>query len=538
MAEMKSESLQEAVLGDEIETRGSYVGAMIRERKLTDRLLDAMNSLRSDKAAFTSLGVADIRIERKSKLETPDLGQYNYTPTPYRTNYWRRNDRVNHKSEVGDLDLNSLAMAVVNFTATRIPEAKPCVVTREGTDEKRDFNHPMAQLIRRPNGHHIWANYAGACSVSWWLNGNVFFYKTRSLTEVEELWYLPHFLVQPRWPGDGKSPDVVKWAEQHGESTTDLDTFLSHYQYNPPGKAPVLYPAKDILHLKRHVDLSNPRLGIGPFEALYKELCADDKMALFTAAIFANMGIQVPVISPADNADTIDDAEAAHMKESWMQKTTGSRAGEPVIMTAPIKVEKFGFSPTELNVSDLRLIIEARVCAVCNISPAALQLMVGIQNGTSYASSEQARQQGYEEVIIPIQNVWAEEFNWQLKPEYDDMKNSEFEFDVSKVRVLQEDTDALFKREVEVFKSGGTTYDQFLVSVGKPPVGGPLGEVRLVPGLSNPMTPDQLIGKADGSLAPEPAPQQIDPASLAKFADMERMFADLERQMKGFEVGK
>jgi hypothetical protein len=164
--------------------------------------------------------------------------------------------------------------------------------------------------------------------------------------------------------------------------------------------------------------------------------------------------------------------------------------------------------------------------------------MVGIQNGTSYASSEQARQQGYEEVIIPIQNVWAEEFNWQLKPEYDDMKNSEFEFDVSKVRVLQEDTDALFKREVEVFKSGGTTYDQFLVSVGKPPVGGPLGEVRLVPGLSNPMTPDQLIGKADGSLAPEPAPQQIDPASLAKFADMERMFADLERQMKGFEVQK
>src|ERR1051326_7620681 len=112
---------------------------------------------------FTSKLLDFFGLERKGKTPQPDLGQYNYTPTPYRSNYWRRNDRVNHKSEVGDLHLNPLAMAVVNFTATRIPEAKPSVVTREGTDEKRDFNHPMAQLIRRPNGHHIWANYAGAC---------------------------------------------------------------------------------------------------------------------------------------------------------------------------------------------------------------------------------------------------------------------------------------------------------------------------------------------------------------------------------------
>jgi phage portal protein BeeE len=483
---------------------------------------------------FTDKLLNMVGLQRKAKpLPAPDLGQYNYSPTyPTYRSYWgRRPERTDHKAELGDLDLNSLAMAIVNFTATRIPEAKPCVVTRTESDEKRDFNHALAQLIRRPNPHHIWANYAGACSVSWWLNGNVYFYKTRSLTGVEQLWYLPHFLVKPRWPGDGGSPVVPNEA--------NLDPFLSHYQYTPPGKAPVLYPARDIVHLKRHVDLSNPRLGIGPFEALYKELCADDKMALFTASIFANMGIQVPVISPALDSDTIDDTEAAHMKESWMAKTTGSRAGEPVILTAPVKVEKFGFNPTELNVSELRLIIEARVCAVCNISPAALQLMVGVQNGTSYASSEQARQQGYEEVIIPIQNVWAEEFNWQLKPDFEDAKNSEFEFDTTKVRVLQEDEDAKVKRESEIFKSGGSTLDQYLTAVGKKPVGAPLGDIRMVPGLSTPMSPERLIEMA--TKAPEPAPTDkapIDPASLAKFAELEHWFEELEAQMKGFEVQK
>jgi HK97 family phage portal protein len=485
---------------------------------------------------FTTKLLNFLGLERKAQPPIPDLGQQNYAPEYPRYSRWlnRRYERVDHKTEVGDLDLNSLAMAVVNFTATRIPEAKPCVVTRTKDDEQRDFNHPMAALIRRPNPHHIWANYAGACSVSWWLNGNIFFYKSRSLTGVEQLWYLPHFLVKPRWPKDGQTPDVERWAAEHGE-TEELDSFLSHYQYNPPGKAPILYSAKDILHLKRHVDLNNPRLGIGPFGSLYKELCADDNMALFTAAIFKNMGIQVPVISPLHEDDTIDDEEAANMKESWMQKTTGSRSGEPVVMTAPVKVEKFGFNPTELNVSELRLIIEARVCAVCNISPAALQLMVGVQNGTSYASSEQARQQGYEEVIIPIQQVWAEEFNWQLGPEFSLSKGQEFEFDVSNVRVLQEDMDAKYKRETSLLGSGGQTINECRQAVGKKPAG-PEGNVYLIPSLSSPVTPKQLTSKADGSLAPEPVPAPIDPASLAKFADLERMFEGLEQQMKNFKV--
>ena len=522
---------------EEIEVRGSYVGAMIRERKLTDRLLDAMQTLRSDRAGFTSLGVADIRVERKA---APDLGQHTYSPPIRYSGTWgRRYDRIDYKAEVGDLHLNSLAMAVVNFTATRIPEARPCVVTRKTNgDEERDFRHPVAKLIKRPNRHHIWPNYAGACSTSWWLNGNVYFYKSRDVTgRVSELWYLPHFLVQPRWPGDGRTPDVARWASEHGEKTSELDLFLSHYQYNVPGKDPVLYAAKDMLHLKRHVDLSNPRVGIGPFESLYMELCADKNMALFTSAIFKNMGIQVPVISPKDKADTINEEDALAMKESWIAKTTGERAGEPVVLTAPIDIEKFGFNPTELNTSELRLIIEARVCAVCNISPAALQLMVGVQNGTSYASSEQARQQGYEEVIIPIQDVWADELDAQLLNEFDNSEEGEFEFDTSKVRVLQEDTDALFRREVDVFRAGGTTYDQFLAAIGKKAVGPPLGDVRLVPSTAQPTNPDQLIAKSDGSLAPEPI-DPLEAEALAKFADLERLFEGLERQMKGFEVQK
>lgn len=479
-------------------------------------------------------------LQRKAKpLPAPDLGQQNLPQPLYPSFYsWNRLfKRTDYRHDVGDLDLNSLAMAVVNFTANRIPEARPAVVrTTKENDQEVDYLHPAAQLIRRPNRHHIWANYAAAISMSWWFAGNVYLYKTRERSQtVTELWYLPHDRVIPRWPGDAGAPDAERWAVANGERTADLDPFLSHYQYTPPGKSAVLYPAKDVIHLKRGVDLGRPRLGLGAFESLYKELYGDDKMALFTASIMANMGIQVPVMAPKDDTVEINETKAAALKEGWMQKTTGNRAGEPVILSEPVTLEKFGFNPTELDLSQLRLIPESRVCAVCQISPAALQVMVGIQNGTSYASSEQARQQGYEEVIIPIQTVWADEFTHQLLNEFEDSEGAEFVFDTSKVRVLQEDTDNLVKRESEIFKSGGSTLDQYLTAVGKKPVGPPLGDVRMVPGLSTPMSPEKLLEMATKIQEPPPTGQPpIDPAALAKFADMEQMFERLENEMKGF----
>jgi hypothetical protein len=488
--------------------------------------------------SYFNRALSALRGAFKAQPPPPDLGQHNYAPLyPRYPSLWRfRDRRKDYRHEVGDLDLNSLAMAVVNFTANRIPEARPAVkTTTRDNDEELDFQHPCAQLIRRPNRHHIWANYAASCSMGWWFNGNVYFYESRAPTGIPvELWNLPHYLVDERWPGDGRSPDVEQWAKANGQRNADLDPFLSHYQYTPPGKAPVLYKENDILHLKRGVDLARPRKGLGAFESLYKELYGDDAMALFTASIMKNMGLQVPLLSPKDDTVKIDEIGAAAMKEQWMAKTTGERAGEPIINTIPITAEKFGFNPSELDLSQLRLIPESRVCAVCQISPAALQVMVGIQNGTSYASSEQARQQGYEEVIIPIQSVWAQEFTHQLLSEFPDSEGSEFTFDTANVRVLQEDQDAKVKRESEIFKSGGSTLDQYLTAVGKKPVGPPLGDIRMVPGLSTPMSPEKLLEMATKIQEPAPAKPPIDPASLAKLADMEQMFEKLENEMKGF----
>jgi Phage portal protein len=472
-----------------------------------------------------------LRREQKAASNAPDFSGSGYydnrlSDYHYRWNWNRSRATVDYRAEVGSLDGHSLVACVFNYTGTRLPEAKPVVKrTNENGEVKIDPNHALAQLIRRPNNHHIWANYSQASSIDWWIDGGVHFKKVRDRSsQLRELWHIPYYMIRPRWPGDNGSPPV---PQEEG-----LDPFLSHYQFDRPGKSPELWPANDVLHLKRGA-LGENRRTRQPFEPLIKELYGDDKMALFTAAIMKNMGIQVPLISPKDKDTRVDREKALQMKEMWMQKTAGDRAGEPVIMLEPVDVEKFGFNPDELDLSRLRLIPESRVSAVTGIPAATLQLLVGLENGTSYASSEQARQQGYEEVVIPIQQVWAEEINWQLKPEYDDLEDAEFWFDTSNVRVLEEDKDALFKRESEVFRTGGTTVDQFFTAIGKKPIGAPLGDIRMVPGLASPMSPERLLEAA--TMIPEPV-APTDPQALAKLMDIDRMLAGFEQQMKGFEL--
>lgn len=481
----------------------------------------------------------------------PDFGPNAWTSFPFRFSGWGWNrdfprSVTDYRKDLGPLDGNSLVMCVVNYTGTRLPEATPTVKRRNGDEWSIDEAHPVSALIRRPNKHHVWADYAQVASLNWWVQGSVYFYKSRAnLTGLPiELWYLPQtgeggFEVIPRWPNDRRTPDVVQWASGYGEKVKDLDSFISHYEYRVPGKPPELLKAADVLHLKRGVNPSNPREGLGAFEPLVTELYGDGKMAQFTAAIMSNMGIQVPVLSPKDQTTRVTPTTAAHIKESWIAKTTGDRAGEPVVFDLPMTAEKFGFSPTELDLSKLRLIPESRVAAVTGIPAATLQLLVGLENGTAYASSEQARQQGYEEVVIPIQTSWAEKLNWQLLTEFEsDLSNVRFEFDTSNVRVLQEDRDALYRRESEALRAGGQTLNQFLSAVGKKPLGKE-GDVFYVPAMSTPMTLERITQMAqpqelEDDVLNASVLTDVEKMRLAQVADMDQLMKRLEREMEAF----
>lgn len=467
--------------------------------------------------------------------DAPDYGQPTYSMWPnFRFTGWGWNKGYRNQDfsdQVDSLDKSSLVMAVVNDTGTALAEAMPSVRKRNAKNKWEAIpEHDAALLVQRPNPFNVWADYCGALSLSWWIDGNVYLYKSRNkLTgEIKELWYLPHFLVEERWPNDRRTPEVPTSGPNKAEND-----YLSHYQYSIPGREPVLIPQRDVLHVKRFVNPANPRTGLGAFDSVITDIFGEGKAAEFSATILKNMGIIVPLFMPKDDSFTPTEPEAKAFKEKWKQQTTGANAGEAMVMSLPLKPEKFAFSPQEMDLAALRKVPESRIAAVTRYPAAYLQFLVGLENGTSYASYAQAREQAYEQVVIPIQQVIATNFTWQLLSEFEDSKGAQFFFDTSEVRVLQEDRDALYKRESEALRAGGQTINQFLSATGKDAIG-PEGDVYLVPSTSTPMTAEKLLERANSDPQPAPQTQPIDPATLAKFADLERWFEGLESEMKEF----
>lgn len=494
------------------------------ERRFIERLTDAVTQLRDP---LPSKMLGDIEV-KSAPQDRPNFGQgYNWNqPTWPGYGYgFHRQSNLNHRHELGDLGDSSLVMAVCNDTGISLAEAEPSVRKPDSKGAMQpEPGHPLSLLILNPNPYHVWEDYCMAGSFSLWVDGNWYMQKVRDLGgQLIELWYLPHFMVEPRWPGDGRSPEVPL-AE-----VTPQNQFLSHYQYWIPGKTPILIPANDIVHIKRGVNLGNPRKGIGAFEPLITEIYGDKRASHFAATILKNMGIVVPILSPKDKDVTITPMQAQQTKERWIQGTTGDQVGYPMINVVPMDVNKFAFSPQELDLKELQMIPESRVAAVTRYPASYLQFLVGLKNGTSYASYKEAREQAYESVIVPIQQGIARRFTQQLLPEFDkNIKGAHFLFDTASVRVLQEDQDNLYKRASVGYLAGWLMRSEAR-KMAKLDTG-PDDEVFFEPRSSGLLRegedPNAITGTSTGTPS----------KGFGSVAEIEQYLGYLETQMKDFAV--
>ena len=513
---------------------GYFYNGETRGRGFIERIADAISQVR-DPLPLKMLG----DIEVKSAEGRPDFGKGDWNSSgmswsgPMRFSNltgWSSSSGSNPdcRADVNTLDNSSLIMAIVNWTGVNLAEALPVVFKPDSKGVMQiDLGNPASDLIRRPNPFFTWADYCQAGAFDWWM-GDWYMQKVRDLAgNLIELWYIPRLLIKARWPFDGKSPEVPL-NEVEGDPN---QAFISHYQYDRPGKSPVLIKKADMLHIKHGVNMRNPREGVCVWEPVLTDVFGDNAVARFSATILSNMGMVGYFLSPKDKDNGPSETQARAMEESFRQKTTGMNANKPLVSTGAMDVTRLGFSPQELDLKELRKEPQSRVAGVAGVPAILVQYLVGLEHGHYGAAYEQARQQGYESVIIPIQNHISEDLTWQVLPELDKTKGAKMGFDISKVRVLQEDRDNLYKRESDALRAGGITINQFLTSIGKDTI--PDGDIYLIPSISTPMTVEKLKETA-ADMTPKPEPQPIDPASLAKFADMDRMMASMEDQMKEF----
>lgn len=334
-------------------------------------------------------------------------------------------------TRVGDGSGTSIVEACLNWVCRQFPEAPPAQWTMK-PDKTRELieDSPMVGLLNSPNfdpkigrswygGELLWM----ATLASFEVDGNAYWYKVRNKFRAPiALWYLPHWLVEPRWPQDGSA-------------------FISHYDYRPFGQAVAIDP-RDIVHFRWGIDPENYRKGYSQLKGVLQEILTDEEAAAFTATLLINFGMPGVVISPEGEDASVGEDEAEQVKTKFMEKFGGRRRGEPLVMRTPSKLEQFGFSPEQLSLAALRDLPEERVTAALGIPAAVVGFGSGLQEAHTNATYRELREQGWESKLIPLGRILGGVIKDQLAPDFipeAQLKRTVFGFDLSKVRALQDD---------------------------------------------------------------------------------------------------
>lgn len=358
--------------------------------------------------------------------------------------------RFDYRKEVGDGLDSSVVTAPVLWIGRALPEANLCVKRRTGKGDLEDVQaNPMLALIQQPNPFYgdiaLWM----ATLVSFLISGNAYWIIVRNgAGRPAELWYVPHWMMEPRWSQQG-------------------DDFISYYRYSPGGgmEAMKIEPA-DVVHFRHGIDPRNIRMGLSPMDGVIREIFIDLESSNFVASLLRNMGVPGVVISPKGGAmPAPEDVEAT--KAWFKQAFGGDNRGGPLVMGAPTDVQAYGFNPQQLNMSEGRDVAEERVCACLGVPAAVVGFGAGLQATKVGATMEEMRKLAWNNGVLPFARMLADELQRSLLGEFGNAAGLVVSWDTSEVLALQEDEDKRTDRWGKKLATGGITVYEYRVGIGE-----------------------------------------------------------------------
>lgn len=359
--------------------------------------------------------------------------------------------RFDYRREVGDKLDSSVVTAPIAWIQRALPEANLtiCRTLPDGEEEYLE-DHPMLALIETPNPFYgniaLWM----ATVLSFLSDGNAYWALVRDgVGRPAELWYVPHWMMEPMWPADGS-------------------VFISHYRYSPGGGVGhVDLPFDDVVHFRHGINPRNGRKGLSPLDGVIREIFIDLESSNFVASLLRNMGVPGVVISPKGGSmPAPEDVEAT--KTWFKQAFGGDNRGGPLVMGAPTDVTSYGFNPQQMNMSEGRDVAEERVCACLGIPAAVVGFGAGLQQTKVGATMEELRKLAWNNGVLPFARMLADELQRSLLWQFGDPAGMEVEWDTSDVIALQEDEDKRTDRLNKQLAQGAITLFEWRTEMGYP----------------------------------------------------------------------
>ncbi len=364
--------------------------------------------------------------------------------------------------KVGQGLQSSVVVAPLAWLQRNAPDAPLRVRQKDSDGDLNEIDPSTAgpgallSLWDNPNEYYDGRVMMKALIADYKTTGEAFVLKLRNGSgRWVEAWWAPSFAMRPMFPEDGSR-------------------YLDYWLYNIDGNPQRVDP-EDVIHFRDGIDPKNSRRGFCAFAALVREVFTDEEAGTFTASLLSNLGVPGVVIAPAQG--TVGSGPGARgpildpdrVKAVFKQTFGGENRGDAMVLTAPTDIKVLSFNPQQMTLRDLRKVPEERVSGVFGVPAIVASFGAGLDRST-FANYAEAREAGYEEGIIPMQNDFAATLKKQALSEFvNDVTSFKVDFDISEVRVLQEDQNHLWTRALEALKGGGITRARFKEIVGEEP---------------------------------------------------------------------
>jgi HK97 family phage portal protein len=358
-----------------------------------------------------------------------------------------------YRAAVGRIQENPIVQACIAWMQRACTEPPLQVVRlQEDGEENRIPKHPLTVLLARPNpfttGRQLWQQTISDSMTA----GNAYWVKVRNDGgEPIELWHIPEHRIRPQWPSSGL-------------------VFISHYLHRVNGIDTKL-PVEDVVHFRFGKHPDNERLGWSPVLAGLREIACLNEGANYHGALLRNRAVASHLVTSKDPAQPLNKEQAQALEALWISKTSGDGSGRPIFGSIPVDVNKLDYSPADLELGTFQNWFVDTICSLYGLNAMTVALTSG-QAHKTYANYAEGREACEEQAVLPTLWDYAETLDLQLLPDLGDPETEKVSFDLTKVRILQEDATQQWKRLDDAVKTGWITPNEARAQVNIPPIEG------------------------------------------------------------------
>lgn len=296
---------------------------------------------------------------------------------------------------------------VVGFLARNIAQIGLHAFERTSdTDRRRLTDHPLAQLIAKPNPRttryrliDALVNDLGIFDVACWA-------KVKSNDQPSGLLRLPPQQIEPL--GDSWAwPEGVIFKGSKGKVELTADQIVLFRGYNP----------------------TDARWGVSPMETLRRVLAEEYQATLYREQLWRN-GARFPGhIRRPKEAPEWSPAARERFRSDWRGLYTGNGpgAGGTPVLEDGMTFEAGGITPAQAQYLETRKLTREEVAAAFHIPLP----MVGILDHATFSNIKEQHQNLYQDTLGPWLEMIQQEIGLQLLPDFDDSGRVYVEFNLA-----------------------------------------------------------------------------------------------------------